>query len=305
VAFLAASCASPVGSESPNPAGSSPPAATTTATPTVPIPSANSDDPPVVSPPPGILPPGSVAVVTVDELRVRRGPPGSAEFEEIVAQLFAGDRVLVYASAASYLAASSSPDGRGWYLLESFSGITALGWVAEGETGLEYLELAGTAACPGRDADLEDLLDLATDGLPISQTWDRLACFGDESLELEGMIDLACQGDGVLPYDYMPIWLAYPFECLGLGAADPEAEGFNHSIIPLRFRDGAYEGWQRGDLVQVRGHFDDSAAADCRVEPADFPGRIPEPSYLVLYCREQFVVDELTVTGRYELPPQN
>lgn len=304
VALLAASCASPAGYDSPSPAGSSPSPATTAATPTGPIPSGDSDYPPVVSPLPGILPPGSVAVVTVNELRVRRGPPGLPEFDEIVGLLSAGDRVIVSFSPFSYLASWSSPDGRGWYAVEVVGGdVVGNGYVTEGEVGLEFLEME-TAPCPGPGADLRDLLNLATYGPPISQAWDRLACVGDEPLVLEGMIDLACLGDGIYPFTFEPPWLAYPAICLGLGVADPNAQGFNLSILPLRFRDGVYEDWQRGDLVRVRGHFDDVAAADCRIEPPDFPGQLPEPANLVLYCREQFVVDELTVTGHYDLPPQ-
>lgn len=304
VGLLVASCASPPAFDSPSPAGSSPPpSAGQSATPTEAISSADSVHPPVVSPPPGILPPGSVAVVTVDELRVRQGAPGSAEFGEIRGVLSAGDRVLVSFSPFSYLAPSSSSDGRGWYAIEAVEGdFTGGGHVAEGESGLEFLEIE-TASCPGPGAELNDLLDLATYGPPVGQAWDRLACVGDESLALEGMIDLACLGDGIYPFDFEPPWLAYPATCLGLGVADPDAQPVNLSIIPLRFPDGVYEDWQRGDLVNVRGHFDDGAAADCRIEPPDFPGQIPEPEYHVLYCREHFVVDELIVTGHLELAP--
>jgi hypothetical protein len=56
--------------------------------------------------------------------------------------------------------------------------------------------------------------------------------------------------------------------------------------------------------VEIRGHFDDSAAGSCRIVPPDFSGQRPEAAFLVLFCREQFVVDQLTVTGHHDLPPQ-
>src|SRR5687767_12600455 len=45
------------------------------------------DEAVVVEPPPDLLPPGSLAVVKADGLRVRGGPPGSAEYDDIRATL--------------------------------------------------------------------------------------------------------------------------------------------------------------------------------------------------------------------------
>jgi hypothetical protein len=264
---------------------------------------------PVVLAPAGTLPPGSTAVVTVDGLRVRGGPPGSNEFDQIVAMLSEGDRVLVSPSPFSYLPPESSADGRGWYSVAVGGGhqdpAAVFGFVAQGETQLEFL-MTETAPCPGLDPTLEQLLQFAEQGdySAVDQAWDLLACFGNDSLELEGMIDLICLGDGMYPFAFEPSWLAYPSNCIGLGVDNPDASGFNLSQLPLRFPNGVYDGWERGDLVEVRGHFDDSAAASCRIVPPDFSGQRPEAAYLVLFCREQFVVDLLTVTGHHDLPPQ-
>jgi hypothetical protein len=45
-----------------------------------------------------------------------------------------------------------------------------------------------------------------------------------------------------------------------------------------------------GAIVQVTGHFDDPAAAACRVVAAQTEGRLPTPAEVVLACREAFVM---------------
>jgi hypothetical protein len=108
----------------------------------------------------------------------------------------------------------------------------------------------------------------------------------------------------VYPFSFEPSWLAYPSNCIGLGVDNPDVQGFNPNGLPLRLPSGTYHDWERGDLVEIRGHFDDSAAGSCRIVPPDFSGQRPEAAFLVLFCREQFVVDQLTVTGHHDLPPQ-
>ncbi len=134
---------------------------------------------------------------------------------------------------------------------------------------------------------------------------DRLACYGNVELVLEGMIDFSCSEAGAYPFAFVPDWLASNFTCIGIGAEDPAARGFNRLLLPLRLRAGVYD-WQRGDLVRVRGHLDDAAAVDCRVElPPGFGGPSPlDPVFHVLFCREQFVAEEVTVVGHHNLPPQ-
>jgi hypothetical protein len=295
-------CAEPSQSAAPSPSASSPSIASPT--PDVPAsPTAGSNSfSPVVIPPADMLPPGSVAVVTGDGLRVRGGPPGSAEFDQILALLSADDRVLVLPGPFSYLSAEKALDGRGWYGVQVGGRSGEGGYVAQGDSGLEYLATE-TAPCPGPEPGLDGLLQLSAVGHAVDQTWDRLACYGNATLDLEGMIDLVCNEGGMYPFSWEPAWLASPSSCIGLGQPDPNVQGFNPTQVALRFPDGLYAGWARGDLVRIQGHFDDSAANSCRIVPPDFPGQTPDPAFHVLFCREQFVVDKLTVTGHYDLPP--
>jgi len=136
----------------------------------------------------------------------------------------------------------------------------------------------------------------------------RLACFGSRPLDFAGMIDLI-PGDGYYPFAWEPRWLADPLDAFGLGVEDPTHSFYSPTtpwpFLPLRFPNGPYAGWERGDLVQIRGHFDDPAATTCHISPPDFPGSVPDPNFLVFSCRERFVVEQVTVTGHYDLPDQD
>lgn len=246
--------------------------------------------------PTGLLPPGSEAVTTVSGLRVRSGPPGSVDFDHVRYLLPPNFPVLVHAEPSAYIPGSTSADGRGWYyvhvggrdIMSHVDGID--GWVADGESGLEYLAIQ-TAPCPGPRPSVDDLIVLAHPGSPDPEdeftAWDRLACYGNAELELEGLIDLLCQGaefEGV----YEPAFLAYPTSCIGL------------SGLPLKGAEGVLEQVERGDLVRLHGHFDDPLAPTCSIQGVVPP---PDPAFVVWFCREQFVVDDVEVTGHQELPP--
>jgi hypothetical protein len=268
----------------------------------------------------GILPPGSVARVTVDGLRVRAGPPYWAGFPdlpqptEIVAVLSAGDLVLIGTSPLAYHPPETSPDGRGWYEVGVGGRITTSfieqgsisGWVAEGEAGLEYLE-AEMVTCPGSGT-LEALLyppGHGVDGDELTTAWDRIACSGGEPRELEGVYDYLCLGNGFYPYNWEPAFIAYPHFCGGLILDDIDAEGNGRAgYLVLRFPEDFGVLPQRGDVVQVEGHFDDPLSSTCSAatEPG-FDGMAIDPKFLVLFCREQFVVDDVLVIGHRDLAP--
>ena len=146
----------------------------------------------VVEPPDDLLPPGSIARVTADDLRVRGGPPGAPEHEDVAYTLNEGDLVLVEWSPFAYRSPSDSGDGRGWYNIRvggTSPSSQVSGWVAAGETGLEYLEPAPVACGSARN--LENLIFSSFDGDAgtIATPWERLACNGDRQLELHGVFD--------------------------------------------------------------------------------------------------------------------
>jgi len=325
-----AGCAASQGATSPSAPPStaaSTPAASTAASPsptTEPEPTARPSTAPmaqVVEAPDGILPPGSLAVVMADGLRVREGSPGTPEHAHVIYTLNAGDLVfLASQNSASgtvygYIGPQESADGRGWYLVHVGGsgpmtwidgGIT--GWVAEGDEGLEYFEVL-PVTCPA-DVRLETVLfrqGPTPDSDEWMTAWDRLACFGGREMTLTGIWDFLCYEGPMSPFTFEPSHIAVPFDCIGMIPDDLDADGYSNRAggLPLRNRDELLvDGPERGDLVTVRGHFDDPLAAPCTATPPEgFEGQLIDPEFLVLYCREQFVVDEITVTGHRDLAP--
>jgi hypothetical protein len=273
--------------------------------------------PPVVPTPTGILAPDSVARVTASGLRVRGGPPGSPEHGDTIYTLAAGDLVLIGSSPLSYVPPELAPDGRGWYgvhvggaEIDSYMDGGVNGWVAEGEHGLEWLA-AAALTCRGAES-LAGVLappDQGAEPHEWATAWDHLACYGGKQLELEGVIETPCYEGSDDPHLYQPVFLANPDICAGLDLVfDDEiaAEGQDTSRpLQLRFSPNFGTWPKRGDLVRVRGHFDDPLSSTCTVtvQPDyDFVA-IFDPGFVVLACRERFVVDDLSVTGHRELPP--
>ncbi len=252
-----------------------------------------------------------MARVTADGLRVRAASPQvPKDHDRIVTTLSAGDLVLVEAGPLSYLAPDRSADGRGWYQVhvggsEATSYIDGgiNGWVAEGDTGLEYLELVPFACAEAPS--LKALLSWpweGVDGEHATTAWERLACYGESQIEIEGVIEVLCPEGRVTPFTFDPAHLAAPNACLGIIEDDIGPEG-EHSTsgVEMRFAPNTPLP-ERGDVVRVRGHFDDPAATGCTAS-ADFHLGGIDTEYLVLHCREQLVVDELTVIGERELGP--
>ena len=72
----------------------------------------------------------------------------------------------------------------------------------------------------------------------------------------------------------------------------------------MRFPDFAPSDLARGDVLEVRGHFDDPQATSCTAdtEPGIDARRLDVP-FLVLFCREQFVPEEWKLVDHRELAP--
>lgn len=267
---------------------------------------------PVLEAPAGILPPGSVAVVTVDGLRMRGGPPGTGDLhEQIVHTLDAGALVRVGWSPFSYLAADRSTDGRAWYEVgaggwAASGGEFVGGWVAAGDAGLEFLRLA-PVLCPV-PINLETLLWTPARGDEpegITSAWERVACAGNRSLTLEGVFEICYEG-GHYPYAFDPAYLAVPDNCANLVLDEIDASGYpsRGGSLPMGIPPSlAGEQPERGNVLRVTGHFDDLASSTCTATPAgDFESDV-DPAFLALFCRERFVVETLEVIGHRELAP--
>ena len=274
----------------------------------------------VVEAPDGILPPASIAVVTADGVRVRDGRPGTPEHADVIYTLNAGDLVFLASqnsasgSMFGYVGRDTSADGRGWYEVHVGGsgpstwidgGIT--GWIAEGEGGLEYLDVV-PVTCP-TEVDLERVifrLGETPDSDEWMTAWDRLACFGGRELTLTGVWEHLCYEGTMTPYQFEPSHIAVPFDCLGLILDDIDEAGNTRraGALPLRMREELFANAPvRGDIVTVRGHFDDPLAATCEATGPDGTAGMIDLRFLVLYCREQFVVEEITVVGHRDLAP--
>ncbi|MEO8247039.1 MAG: hypothetical protein ABI622_07975 [Chloroflexota bacterium] len=263
------------------------PGSPTTATTSSPV---ASGPPPVVARPDDVLPPGAAARVAVEVLRIRESPATDAR---LLDQLAAGQLVLI--GPAAVPDGPISGGGFAWYPVQRLGDLTELpalpgevptdgvvGWAAAGDAEVAYLELV-PERCPARPASLATVAAM----LP----WERLACFGSESLALDGV--MGCPGcGGAAAGTFEPAWLAAPTGGIPI-SVDPATR-----IGPLAalLKPEGPAPPANGSIVRVTAHFDDPAAAGCVVAPGDPPEPIDSRT-AALYCRERMVVDTLEVTG--------
>lgn len=223
-------------------------------------------------PPDDILPPNSIVVTVVDGLQLRDGPGLDADVTGLART---GDQFRVYQFYGPVVR-----DGLDWYWLFSATAGDLSAWAAAGSGAERYLEVVAPT-CPSGDPDLATLIGVAE--------WDRLACFGDRSLTLEGTFGCGgCGGAWVGAFE--PQWLAYPITGHYLNQADFGA------ALQLRVApDSGLEVPGEASIVRVTGHFSDPTSTSCRITTGD-PMAV-DPTVAELYCREQFVVDSFEVLG--------
>jgi hypothetical protein len=259
---------------------------------------------PVVTPPPGILlPPGSKATVSVDQLNVRQDPSTSAP---LIATFKSGDPVTILHSIVQPLPVSAG--GISWYEIELASSGSKpcsqpcsqpYGWVAAGDGSTEFLALAEPATCgdlvPG-PVTLQKLIS--------ADSWHRLACLGDAAVTVTGVYVQGCQGGAADPNSYGPGWLIdwcatqllMPQESARNGAGPTRALDTVHAPgSGLAFE-------PIGTIARVTGHFDDPASETCFMRFGGLPDNYANGA-AALDCREQFVVTKIEVLGTMTLPP--
>jgi hypothetical protein len=252
---------------------------------------APSGPPPVVAAPEGLIPPGSIVRVATDGLRMRENPSTEST---LVADLPVEELLIVGYGPQRSDWGPVSAGGFAWYpvvrtetnelppLPEMVGGTSEFGWVAAGDEAEAYIQLV-EPRCPARPADLITVEAM----LP----WEQLACFGSEPIPLEGTY--GCSGcGGLFPGTFEPAWLAHP------GNFDLLSTDISTRLGPfaLHFPPDGPAVPPVGQIVRVVGHFDDAAAARCSVSPGEPPTPI-DPQTVVLYCREQFVVETVEVIG--------
>jgi hypothetical protein len=293
--LLVAGCsAAPAGSDAAS-ASSSPPAATSGASATAdPTPRPSRTDAPSVSPSasPSDAPEiqlGYGAALIVGTAGDLLAPPSTTA--DSIGRVEAGERVVIGVAAPG-------PEGTGpvfgpveadddiWYPVVPESGLEpphTIGWIPITRAGAT---LDDTVECPSSaDAQLMQIVEMAPQ--------ERLACFGDDELELEGWMPLTGLG-GMAFGTWEPMWLAYPVNDgtpLFVEPAGGSALGvfFAPDVTPPTMPSGSTDPTVP---VRVVGHFDDSASASCVVQAPEADQ--PEPAAEVeRYCRTHFVATEI------------
>ena len=256
-----------------------------------PAPSEEPSPTPVVEAPEGVLPPGSVARVTVDGLRVRMEP--STDADEVIT-LGRGDLVVLGFSSLNASFGPIESNGFSWYPVNSL-GVTEL--PEPGGELLESQDFGWLAVGDGTDAFVKLVAPRCTDAEPTLELiqslteWERLSCYGNQSITIEGTY--GCGGcGGLYPGTFEPAWLSHPLDFALMSVDASERIG----PFAMRFAPEGPEFPEAASILRVTGHFDDPAAAGCVVAPLDAPDGIDEP-VAELYCREQFVVESYEVTG--------
>lgn len=242
-------------------------------------PSAGESAEPNLSADPEPFPPDTVVHVTTTDL-VIRSAPGISSASDILEPRLNAPQLL-------YVVTGPVPaDGYQWYLVRMFwmdhlpHGQETGGWVAGGSRDGEAWIAATDLDCPA------PTLDAIAGVHPVA----RLACFGGQTLTLEGNDGGCFQAD---PVTVSPGWLSASGCALN---PDGYAEGVTPGTGQLIVRQSpamVWTGYQPGTVerVIVTGQFDDPSARTCRAEPL-LGSHEQIPELLVLACRTEFVGTE-------------
>jgi hypothetical protein len=290
VAALVVGCARPVaqGDDEPSPSVASSPTATPSPTPSS---ASEPSHTPVPTPwfeiPAGILPPESLAAVTTDSLRIRAEPG----LDALVGDTLPAGTVV----GISGLFGPTVVDGMDWYSVVYYGDLG--GWAAAGSDQEQFLEPV-PPRCTEAEPDLAFLTSITA--------WERLACFGDQSLTIVGTF--GCHGIcGPASGSFEPAWLAQPADPHLIWVVGTRFDELGLSLPQMGLRERAQSGLElvaEGSILRVTGHFNDPAAASCvlalnRLETfGDEGSGVPvHPLTGELSCREHFVVDAWEVIG--------
>ena len=163
--------------------------------------------------------------------------------------------------------------------------------------------VSAAGQCP-LDPTVRQLIGLDRPGGPLSTEFPpifgsyherALACYGSRELSLRAFVAAPEGLGGTQPYSIKPRWLTSVSSFLA--PADQEVEpgvfeGPWFSVaVPSRVA-GLFSK-ASGRWVQVHGHFDDPAAARCRVDGDQSAPGVPTDSQAVEICRTSFVIDSV------------
>ncbi|MDQ2674700.1 MAG: SH3 domain-containing protein, partial [Chloroflexota bacterium] len=233
----------------------------------------------------------SIVEVGPDALNLREQP---SEDASVLAEMPPGRRLFVI----------GEPTDAGelrWYRVGVVSGpdcpedCNLIGYVATPAAAEEDAWIGEVSIdCPSSPMTSQQLASL----LPL----EALHCYGRNDITVTGTVDTPCCTPPN-PILLTPEWLAGP------APAYLRYDGNVNFAVEFRADPGAeLEVPERGDVVQVVGHFEDPAATTCRAEideefQADEPVQLPQPARVVLDCRATFVWTGYEVTGSEDLGP--
>ncbi len=163
-------------------------------------------------------------------------------------------------------------------------------WAAAGDDLLGALPVVATGPCPSpAPTAVDGFLAMAPSLWP--------ACFGHARLTIRGIVE-ACECGGTTSEAATPSWLIDP---LGLSAfylrgpivpAATGPGGFGVMIDPAH----PVTAPNPGTEVELTGHFDDPAAATCRISPLPGAfGRVRPRAQSVALCRQAFVAEAIRI----------
>jgi hypothetical protein len=218
----------------------------------------------------------SIVQVETDGLELRTEPSGG----DVIGTLGSGSRLFVIGTPQD---ASER-----WYRVAVVDGPYSgcepdvcpndIGYVADGTSQDDATLVASTLDCPSSPMDAATLDGL----LPL----ERLSCYGGNPIVVRGTLN-SCFCDGPIDVTYNPGWLAGPVTQFLFDGT---------SALWLRFERNEYpDDLVAGDIVETAVSMEHEAAPACTVSGP--PGDVPSNAEIVLTCRTQLVVEELTVTG--------
>ncbi len=257
-------------------------------------------DAPSVEPTPSPSPTPAQAPIIANRSIVEVGP-GAVNLREqpseeanLLAELPPGRRLFVIGDP------TDAGDLR-WYRVGVVSGpdcpedCNLIGYVATPVLAEEEAWIAEVAIdCPSSPMTGEQMASM----LPL----EALHCYGRNEITVTGTVDTPCCIPPN-PIRITPNWLA--------GPAPAFLRFDGNVILPVEFRadpSSELEVPERGDTVEVTGHFEDPAATTCRAEideevSGDDPVQLPSAALVVLNCRATFVWTDYEVTGFEDLGP--
>jgi hypothetical protein len=182
--------------------------------------------------------------------------------------------VEVYEGQRIYV--TERPSAPGWRRIQAGD---VFGWIR--------LEVGGRATL--RPAELRCPTKMDVSSLAALSPPERVKCSPSSKLELRGWAQSFEPDTG---HAGAPTWLAGP-STVGILAGTPSRF---RALLDVSLDPSANLDFPNGEKVVAVGHFRDERSATCRrTPPSGFPSETPEES--MLWCTQQFVVDEVRRVG--------